>query len=82
MSLMHYADQPHQLKDIVQSAIYRNGYFAFSRVNAEVNDENIILTGVVNTYYEKQMAQEAVRQVANMASIENRIEVASIGSIA
>ncbi len=77
MSLNHYTDQPHQLKDIVQSAINRNGFVAFSRINAEVNDDNIILSGTVDTYYQKQMAQESVRQIAGTTSIENRILVSS-----
>ena len=77
MGLKHYADQPHQLREIVQSAINRNGYFAFSRINADVKDDNIILTGVVETYYQKQLAQETVRQVAESAVIENRIQVGS-----
>lgn len=77
MGLIHYADRPHELREIVQAAINRNGYFAFSRVNAEVLDNNIILTGSVETYYQKQLAQETVRKVADSVNIENQIQVGS-----
>ncbi len=75
MSLKHYADQPHQLKEIVQSAINRNGYFAFSRVSADIQDDNIVLTGTVETYYQKQLAQETVRKIAGTTLINNQIQV-------
>ena len=34
-----------------------------------------MLRGVVNSYYQKQMAQEAIRRVEGVQSIENHLEV-------
>jgi len=35
----------------------------------------IVLTGTVGSYYEKQMAQESLRGMAGITSIDNSLEV-------
>jgi osmotically-inducible protein OsmY len=37
---------------------------------------NVVLTGTVTSFYEKQVAQEFIRRCEGVRQIENRIEVA------
>lgn len=48
---------------------------ALRHVGVEVEDDSVILTGRVRTFYEKQMATEFVRRVAGVVSIVNSIDV-------
>jgi len=44
-------------------------------VQVQSNRGNVVLTGTVGSYYEKQLAQETLRGVAGIASIDNSLEV-------
>jgi len=37
---------------------------------------NVVLTGTVTSFYEKQVAQEFIRRCEGVRQIDNRIEVA------
>jgi osmotically-inducible protein OsmY len=41
----------------------------------ESHDGHVTLHGTVRSYYHKQIAQELVRRVAGVSTIENRLEV-------
>ncbi len=43
---------------------------------SEASEGEIVLRGVVNSYYQKQMAQEAVRRIDGVERINNLVEVA------
>jgi osmotically-inducible protein OsmY len=43
---------------------------------ANVNEGRVVLRGSVRSFYEKQIAQEAVREIEGVKIIENQIEVA------
>ena len=46
-----------------------------SRVTVRTDQGNVVLTGTVRSYYEKQIAQESLRHVAGVTSIDNSLEV-------
>jgi len=60
----------------VHSAIAANPYLAGRNLRFETEAGRVTLRGVVHSYFQKQMAQEALRHVDGVASIENDLEVA------
>lgn len=64
------------LEDRVQTAIAANPYLVGRNLRFEAESGRVRLRGVVRSYYQKQMAQEALRHVPGVAAIENELEVA------
>lgn len=67
-------DRP-PLEDRVLTALERNPHVAGRKLRFETNRGRVTLRGVVGTYYQKQMAQEAVRHVEGVDEIANELEV-------
>ena len=63
------------LDDRVMTALEGNPHLLRRNLRFETNEGRVILRGVVGTYYQKQMAQEAVRHVAGVQEIANELEV-------
>lgn len=67
------------LRTVVHSALKSTGYRVLSLLVCEVTGDTIVLSGVVTSFYLKQVAQSAalraVRQSASPARLENRIDV-------
>jgi osmotically-inducible protein OsmY len=59
----------------IRSAIDQNPYLMGRKVRIETHDGRVTLRGVVHSYYQKQMAQETLRNVAGVDRIENQLEV-------
>jgi osmotically-inducible protein OsmY len=78
MTLRHYEDSRHDLSDLLSNALARNPYFANRNIRIELQEDEIILKGAVNTYYLKQLAQESVRSLNSVERIRNEIEVVSL----
>jgi osmotically-inducible protein OsmY len=55
-------------------ALRECGYQSLANLSCEVTDGVVILSGVVPSFYLKQLAQETVRRAA-VARIDNRVEV-------
>lgn len=66
-------DRP--LDDRVLTALEGNPYIARRNLRFETEQGRVTLRGVVGTYYQKQMAQEAVRRVEGVDEIANEVEV-------
>jgi osmotically-inducible protein OsmY len=64
------------LADRVDSVISANPYLSGRNLRFEAEEGRVTLKGVVNTYFQKQMAQEALRKVDGIVEIENELEVA------
>lgn len=69
---MNEADANFVLNEI-DSCLRRHGLRR--RVAARIENNEVILTGRVTLYYEKQTAQESIRKHINGHSIRNLIEV-------
>jgi osmotically-inducible protein OsmY len=63
------------LDDRVLTALEQNPYVARRSLRFETSDGRVTLRGVVNTYFQKQMAQEAIRHVDGVDEIANELEV-------
>jgi osmotically-inducible protein OsmY len=63
------------LAERVGSAIETNPYLSGKKLRFEAQEGRITLNGVVASYFQKQMAQEAIKRVAGVEQIENRLEV-------
>ncbi|RMF89472.1 MAG: BON domain-containing protein [Planctomycetota bacterium] len=63
------------LADRIGAALERNPYLMGRMFRFETDQGRVILRGVVDTYFQKQMAQEALRDIDGVEEIENELEV-------
>jgi len=68
-------DHAHQLSQLVKHAISNSIMIASQNIQYEIEQEQVILTGIVNSYYEKQVAQESVSRVNGVGQVQNRLIV-------
>jgi len=74
--VMSQIDVP--LNDKVFSALTRNPYLSGRNLRFEMAEGRVTLRGVVRSYFQKQMAQEALRRVDGVEEIHNELEVAAV----
>ncbi len=77
MSALHFVESGHSLNESVGHALTRHPHLVGRRVRYEIVDRNVVLTGRVQTYFQKQMAQETLRKIAGISRIVNDLEVVS-----
>jgi hypothetical protein len=58
-----------------QRALWSSPIHALRDVKVEQVDDTLILSGSVDTFYHKQLAQELVRNVADGCELMNEIDV-------
>ena len=63
------------LYDRVNTALERNPYVAGRKLRFETEHGRITLRGVVQSYFQKQMAQESLRRIEGVQEIFNELEV-------
>jgi len=63
------------LDDRVLTALEGNPYLSHRNLRFETSSGRVTLRGVVGTYFQKQMAQEAIRYVDGVSEIANELEV-------
>lgn len=66
------------LTERVNHALRRDPQLARRDLRCETLAGKIRLTGVVQSYYQKQMAQEVIRRIDGVEQVENNLEVAAI----
>ena len=59
----------------VQRALSESSLMALRRLTVERDDDRLIISGRVATFYQKQQAQELVRIEANGLHVVNDVEV-------
>ncbi|MEX0979209.1 MAG: BON domain-containing protein [Pirellulales bacterium] len=59
----------------ISSAIANSPHLMRRKVHFETEQGRVVLKGTVKTYYQKQMATEAVRRLDGVDHIENNLEV-------
>jgi|SRR5687768_1815537 len=67
-----------QLDQRVQSALTGQAGVPQRNLRFEASEGRVTLHGTVHSYYQKQMAQEALRSLEGVQSIDNKIEVSWI----
>ncbi len=60
----------------VDSALKESPHLAGRHLIPETNEGEVILRGTVDSYFQKQMAQEVLRNVEGIRRILNQLEVA------
>ncbi len=63
------------MDDRVLSALEHSPYLARRKLRFEASQGCVTLRGVVGSYFQKQMAQEAIRHVDGVDEIANELEV-------
>jgi osmotically-inducible protein OsmY len=75
MSALHFVDHAHSLSDRICHALQRQPHLVGRQVRCELRGEEVVLTGSVQTYFQKQMAQETLRHIPGISRIVNDLEV-------
>jgi osmotically-inducible protein OsmY len=71
------SDVRRQLHTKVHNALASNPYFAGRKVRVELREDEVVLSGVLGSYFHKQMAQESVLSIHGVCRVHNQIEVVS-----
>ncbi|HXT61066.1 MAG TPA: BON domain-containing protein [Pirellulales bacterium] len=64
-----------QLVERVSSVLEQSPHVPHRNLRFEASQGQVVLRGVVRSYYQKQMAQEAVGNVEGVEAVENQLEV-------
>ena len=72
---MNATQAPAPLFDRVHTALSANPFVPSRRVSVEAADGHVVLKGNVGSFFQKQMAQEAIRRVDGVQLIDNLLEV-------
>jgi osmotically-inducible protein OsmY len=59
----------------VEAALARNPYVARKKLRFESHEGRVTLQGTVDSFFQKQMAQEIVRRLDGVDRVENQLEV-------
>lgn len=60
----------------ISSVLAASCYFDSSVSCTQQGDGSVVLTGIVPSYFQKQMAQEIIRKLQGVKRISNELEVA------
>ena len=63
------------LFDRIHDALTTNPYLSSRKVRVEAADGRVVLKGNVESFFQKQMAQEAIRRIDGVQTIDNLLEV-------
>lgn len=69
------------LNDRIATALRGNPYVPRKQLRFEAAEGRVTLRGLVHSYFQKQMAQEALRRVEGVHEILNELEVSGAGSL-
>ncbi len=73
--------RPHEIGPHLRAEVHRalahNPYFPGRNLRVELRDNDVVLSGVLGSYFQKQMAQESVLSVDGVRRVHNEIRVVS-----
>src|SRR5262249_28659478 len=69
MNQQRYFNAPHEIHDLLETALSRHASLFRDKVRAEMHEGEIVLSGIVGSYYHKQLAQESLRSLAGTTTI-------------
>jgi osmotically-inducible protein OsmY len=64
-----------QIVDRARTALERSPHLGRKQLRLEARAGRLTLRGIVDSYYQKQMAQETLRKIDGIQSIDNLLEV-------
>ncbi len=68
-------DPGHSLNELVETALKRVFPLASQNIRWRVRDKRVCLTGSVQSYYEKQLAQETLLHMPDVEQVVNLLHV-------
>lgn len=71
----HYLPLPHDTAGAAADLLRQSPYRAVRGVSCEVRQGALVLRGRLPSFYQKQLAQEAVARVPGVSRVLNEIEV-------
>lgn len=74
-STVSVAEAPSPFFERIHRALSTNPFVPCRQVRVEAADGRVTLKGSVGSFFQKQMAQEAVRRVDGVESIDNLLQV-------
>ena len=77
MSSRRAIDAGHSLDDRICHALARQQHLVGRGVQYQVVDGDVVLTGAVRSFFQKQMAQESLRRISGIRRIVNDVQVVS-----
>lgn len=63
------------LAEQVNQAVVHNPHLKQRRIHAKTESGQVTINGSVQSYFEKQMAQEGLRKIEGVTCIKNELEV-------
>lgn len=66
---------PAALEQQVSQVLGQHPHLQQRQLRIETHDDRVVLHGVVGSYFQKQLAQEALKRLDGVATIDNRLEV-------
>lgn len=69
------------LSDRIAAALWGSPYVPRKTLRFEAAEGRVTLRGVVHSYFQKQMAQEALRRIEGVDEILNELEVSGAGGL-
>ena len=58
----------------IHSAVVHNPHLNHRQMHIKTKQGRVVINGTVDSFFEKQMAQEALRRIEGVKSIENNLE--------
>jgi len=59
----------------IQNAVVHNPHLNHRRMHIKTKQGRVVINGTVGSFFEKQMAQEVLRNIEGIEQIENQLEV-------
>jgi len=75
MTSYNFIDPPHDLGQVIRKAVDRFMSGSANQIHADVYDRDVVLSGVVGSWYQKQLAQESILSLDDIGIVDNRIIV-------
>lgn len=69
------------LHERLSKALRHHPHLHRERLHLETSPGRVVLRGLVGSYYQKQMAQEALRGLEGVDEIDNQLEVCWAGDV-
>ena len=73
--ILHDAHDSRDLRDRIHLVLSRAPHLLGRPIQVEVVDREVLLTGTVRSYFQKQMAQESLRHIPGLGVIRNQLAV-------
>lgn len=75
MSLQFRRDSSHDMVHLLRSALNRRMGHVGDRLNVQMQGNDVVISGYVSSYSQKQWAQESIRQLVRDGKIRNELRV-------